>query len=85
MNDRFTEQAREAVNLAGEAAIELAHNYIGTEHILIGLIRSEGVASRILEAGGVEEDRILELVSQLIAPESNVGTMEAENFTVGVT
>ncbi len=81
MKDRFTEQAREAINLAGEAAIELAHNYIGTEHILIGLIRSEGVASRILEAGGVEEDRILELVSQLIAPESNVKLSETENFT----
>ena len=49
MFERFTEQARQVVVLAQEEARVLRHNYIGTEHILLGLVReSEGVEARIL-------------------------------------
>ena len=58
MIDRFTEQAREAIGLAVEAAEELGHNYVGTEHLLIGLLREEtGVAARALEGCGVSEEK----------------------------
>ena len=81
MEDRFTEQAREALNQASEVAAKLAHNYIGTEHLLIGLMHSEGVASRVLEDNLVDEDKLQELVNQLISPGSTVGLAEAQNLT----
>ena len=81
MDDRFTEHAREALNQAGEVASRLAHNYIGTEHLLIGLTRAGGVAARVLEENLVDEDKLLELVNQLISPGSRVGFDEVENLT----
>ena len=82
MIDRFTEQAREAIGLAVEAAEELGHNYVGTEHLLIGLLREEtGVAARALEGCGVSEEKVLELVSQLISPNQSVGTAERSSYT----
>ena len=48
--ERFTERARQVVVLAQEEARTLKHNYIGTEHILLGLLREEeGLAARVLE------------------------------------
>jgi len=46
--ERFTERGRQVVILAQEEARELRHNYIGTEHILLGLLREEGSAARVL-------------------------------------
>ena len=82
MNDnRFTDNAREALHLAAEAAYRLSHNYIGTEHLLLGLLEADGVASRVLAENGVEEERVLDLVNQLIAPNTSVQTMEPGSFT----
>jgi ATP-dependent Clp protease ATP-binding subunit ClpC len=53
MFERFTERARQVVVLAQEEARVLRHNYIGTEHLLLGLLReADGVAARVL--GGLE-------------------------------
>jgi ATP-dependent Clp protease ATP-binding subunit ClpC len=52
--DRFTERARNVVALAQEEARGLGHNHIGTEHLLLGLLRGEGVASRVLHDFGFE-------------------------------
>ena len=50
MFERFTERARQAIVLAQEEARDLKHNYIGTEHILAGLVReNEGIAARVLD------------------------------------
>ncbi|MCR5769232.1 MAG: ATP-dependent Clp protease ATP-binding subunit [Lachnospiraceae bacterium] len=81
MEDRFTEQAREALNQASNVAARLAHNYIGTEHILIGLTRSEGVAAKVLEENLVDEDKLLELINQLISPGTRVGLADSQNLT----
>lgn len=81
MEDRFTEHAREALNQATEIASQLAHNYIGTEHLLIGLTRAGGVASRVLEENLVDEEKLLELVNQLISPGTKVGFAEVESLT----
>jgi ATP-dependent Clp protease ATP-binding subunit ClpC len=52
--ERFTERARQVVVLAQDEARELRHNYIGTEHLLLGLLREqEGVAARVLDELGV--------------------------------
>ena len=79
--DKFTENAKNAINLAREVAYRLSHNYIGTEHLLIGLMEVEGVASKILEENGVTVEKVLELVNQLIAPNNGVEMMDAGNFT----
>jgi ATP-dependent Clp protease ATP-binding subunit ClpA len=57
--ERLTERARQVVVLAQEESRELQHNYIGTEHVLLGLVReSEGVAARILLDFDADPDRI---------------------------
>ena len=60
MFERFTERARQVVVLAQEEARTLKHNYIGTEHILLGLIREgDGIGARILAESGVGADGML--------------------------
>jgi ATP-dependent Clp protease ATP-binding subunit ClpA len=57
MFERFTDRARRVVTLAQEEATRLDHGYIGTEHILLGLIREgEGAAAQALEALGISLD-----------------------------
>jgi ATP-dependent Clp protease ATP-binding subunit ClpC len=81
MYDKFTDNAKNAINLARETAYRLSHNYIGTEHLLIGLLQVEGVASRVLQENGVTYEKVLELVNQLIAPNNGVEMMDAGSFT----
>ncbi|CUH91966.1 ATP-dependent Clp protease ATP-binding subunit [Herbinix luporum] len=81
MNDKFTQNAIQAINSARETALRLNHNYIGTEHILMGLMQVDGVASRVLRENGVTVEKVMELVNQLIAPSSGVEMMEGGDFT----
>lgn len=81
MNERYTEEAKRAINYATEIAYKLSHNYVGTEHLLIGLLQSDGVAARILEKNGVDVNKVLELVNQLIAPSSTMEAVEVDGFT----
>lgn len=81
MQSRFTKKAEEALQAAGLAAIQLGHGYIGSEHILIGLLQTgDSLASAVLEKHGIDEDRIIELVNQLIAP-GNVNVSEPSGYT----
>ena len=69
MFERFTDRARRVVVLAQEEARLLNHNYIGTEHILLGLIHEgEGVASKALESLGISLDAVREQVQDIIGP-----------------
>jgi len=64
--ERFTQRARRVLSLAQEEAERLQHNYIGTEHLLLGLIREEGgVAGRVLRELGLEQRRVEELVERM--------------------
>ncbi|MCR5007513.1 MAG: ATP-dependent Clp protease ATP-binding subunit [Oribacterium sp.] len=80
--NQFTIQAQRSLQLAIEAAEELRHNYIGTEHILLGL-RREGtsVASKVLQSNGINEDRIREMISKFISPDSNVAVTDRAGYT----
>ena len=70
---RYTEKAERAIRLAEQAATELGHNYIGTEHILLGLIREgTGVAARVLENNGIAEDKVLDEIEDLVGIGTNV-------------
>jgi ATP-dependent Clp protease ATP-binding subunit ClpA len=72
MFERFTDRARATVVLAQEEARFLRHNYIGTEHVLLGLIREgEGVAARSLQALGISLDLVRQSVTELIGEGDN--------------
>ncbi len=65
--DRFTKRARHVLTLAQEEARRFQHNYIGTEHLLLGLIREEeGVASQVLRNLGVEVDQVRQAIETII-------------------
>ncbi|MEZ4667975.1 MAG: Clp protease N-terminal domain-containing protein [Anaerolineae bacterium] len=64
--ERFTARARRVLSLAQETAEDYKHNYIGTEHLLIGLLREEGgIAGRVLRDLGLEQRRVEGLVEEL--------------------
>jgi ATP-dependent Clp protease ATP-binding subunit ClpC len=65
--DRFTERAKYALNLAHDAAAKMGHGYVGSEHILLGLIReNDGVAARTLKKAGLDEEMIAALVEKFV-------------------
>ncbi len=65
--EKFTERARKVLTLAQEEAQRFNHNYIGTEHILLGLVREgDGVAAKVLSNLGVELDRVRSAVEFII-------------------
>ena len=67
MFERFTDRARRVVVLAQEEARMLNHNYIGTEHILLGLIHEgEGVAAKALESLGISLEAVRQQVEEII-------------------
>ena len=67
MTYKFTNRAEKALEIANELAIELNHNYIGTEHLLYGLIaEGTGVASQVLEMQNLTPEKVLEEIEMLI-------------------
>ncbi len=67
MQYRLTQMAANALKYAADAAEELSHNYIGTEHLLLGLLREQsGLACKVLNQHGITEEKITRLVEQLI-------------------
>lgn len=72
MYGRFTEKAEKAINYSQESAMQLGHGYVGTEHLLLGLVREgTGVASRVLQGQGVTEEKILKEIEELIGRGEN--------------
>ncbi|MGB9641509.1 MAG: ATP-dependent Clp protease ATP-binding subunit, partial [Anaerolineales bacterium] len=64
--ERFTQRARRVLSLAHQEAERMRHNYIGTEHLLLGLIEEEGgVAGRVLRELGLEPTRVQEMVERM--------------------
>ncbi|KAB1441048.1 ATP-dependent Clp protease ATP-binding subunit [Candidatus Galacturonibacter soehngenii] len=83
MQDKYTQKAKNALDLAKRTAKQLKHGYIGTEHILVGLLKeSTGVAAQVLYNSNIEEDSLLDLIEQLIAPSvDNTVILEKEGYT----
>jgi len=82
MQDKFTRQAANALKLAKTTAQSCNHSYIGTEHILVGLLKEkEGTAGRILEEFNVEEDALRRLIEELIAPSEVLVTEKAPEYS----
>ncbi len=81
MTYKFTKSAENAITISNDIAIELGHNYVGTEHLLYGLSKeTNGVASKVLENQEVMPEGILEKIEEL------VGRGEEDNSTtIGFT
>lgn len=78
----FTDKARTALMLAEKTASKMRAGYVGTEHVLVGLLKEgTGVAAGVLSENGVEEDRLLEMIKELIVPESVVAVREREGYS----
>lgn len=72
--ERFTQRARRVLSLAHQEAERMRQNYIGTEHLLLGLIREDGgVAGRVLRELGLESERVQEIVERLTGSGSSSG------------
>ena len=75
----FTPRAKKVLELSLREALQLGHNYIGTEHILLGLIREgEGVAAQVLTKLGADLSRVRQQVIQLLSGYSGSGDQENE-------
>ncbi|WP_302792656.1 ATP-dependent Clp protease ATP-binding subunit [Roseburia hominis] len=76
MQTAYTAKAKKAIDIATRISKSLHHSYIGTEHILLGLLKEgTGVASQVLADNGVEYDKVLELIEELIAPGNAVAVL----------
>ena len=68
MEIKYTKSAILALNLAKSAAVNLGHDFIGTEHILLGLVKEkEGLAGKLLEENAISEEELISLINQLIS------------------
>ncbi|MDZ4805183.1 MAG: ATP-dependent Clp protease ATP-binding subunit [Candidatus Eisenbacteria bacterium] len=82
MHDKFTERVRKVMYLAREEAARLQHDYIGTEHLLLGLIREgEGIAANVLSNLGLDLDVIRQAVESMVASPGGTLTIGEIPFT----
>ena len=80
MTYKFTNRAKKAIEMANELAIELGHSYIGTEHVLYGLVKEgSGVASKVLENQSITPDMVIDKVVELVGHETPI--IETLGFT----
>lgn len=82
MHKPYTKQAQKVIELTTKAARSMHHNYIGTEHLLLGLLKEgSGVAACVLMDAGVEDPRLVELIEDLIAPSSDVAVLDRKGYS----
>ena len=83
---QFTDKAKVALQKAAKAAKDLHQSYIGSEHILVGLVREKtGVAAKVLAENGVQESQLISMIKDLIAPEGNLAIMERDGYSPRAT
>ena len=82
MQPQFTDKAKAALMLAERAARSLRQSYVGSEHILLGLLRENtGVAATVLQNNGVDITQLKEMIKELIVPESSVLLAEHDGYS----
>lgn len=82
MQPKFTEKAKTALMLAEKTAASLRQGYVGTEHILAGLLKEgTGVAAKVLVENGVEEKQLLEMIRELITPDTGVLAKDRDGYS----
>jgi len=79
---QYTNKAQEALDYAKKCAKKLKQGYVGTEHILVGLLHiGSGVAAKVLADNGVDEERVMELIRDLIAFDGGITVKEREGYS----
>ena len=79
---QFTDKAKTALILADKCAKSFHQNYVGTEHILLGLLRENtGVAARVLQDNGADEKEIVELIHDFVAPDVLTVVKEKDGYS----
>ena len=79
---QYTGKAKKAIDLATRISKKLDYNYVGTEHILAGLIKEgTGVAAQVLNADGVDYDKLIQMIKDLISPGEGVAMAEKSGMT----
>ena len=82
MQKQYTQKAKKALELATRLSQKMHHNYIGTEHILLGLIQEKtGVAAQVLLENKVDAEKLLDLIQELIAPEGGVLILDEDGYS----
>lgn len=82
MQSQFTDKAKAALRLAEKTAASLKQGYVGTEHILAGLLKEgSGVAARVLTTNGLAEVQLLEMIRDLITPDAGVLTKDRDGYS----
>lgn len=82
MKSNYTEKAKAALLLAEKAAKKFHQSYVGTEHILIGLLQENtAIASKVLQDNGVDYQKVKEMIQDLIAPISGVSVKERDGYS----
>lgn len=82
MESNYTEKAKTALLLAQKAAKKFCQSYVGTEHILIGLLQENtAIASKVLQDNGVDYQKVQEMIKDLIAPTTGVTVKEKDGYS----
>lgn len=82
MQSQFTDKAKAALLLAEKTAVSLRQGYVGTEHILTGLLKEgTGVAAKVLTANGLDEIQLLEMIRDLITPDKGVLARDRDGYS----
>ncbi len=82
MQSQFTDKAKAALLLAEKAARKLRQGYVGTEHILVGLMQERtGVAAKVLYDNGVDEVQVMEMIKDLISMDGNLLLKDKESYS----
>ena len=82
MQSGFTKKAEEALQNAAEAAFELGHGSVGSEHLLIGILKTDDcLAQSVLNNNDIDVDNVINIVNQLINPDRSVGLREPNSYT----
>ncbi|HUM84103.1 MAG TPA: ATP-dependent Clp protease ATP-binding subunit [Lachnospiraceae bacterium] len=82
MKDKYTEEALKAIGLAERTAHYCRQNYVGTEHLLVGLLKATGgTASVVLSDAGIELDKLMSLIDRLISPQGGVAIGEKQGYS----
>ena len=78
----YTDKAKKAISYANRLSKSMQCNYVGTEHILAGLLREgSGVAAEVLAANNIELDKLLELINELVAPGEDIAVLDRDGET----
>ena len=81
MRNKFTKSASKALDNSLNVAKSFGHNYVGTEHLLIALVKTKGVASEVMRENGVEEEKLSILIEEMLEADGNVAVADRPQYT----